>query len=214
MAKRLEKWLDEFVENGADAKQVTEWPDNAGGAETHFPAYGEAKKWYFYPRELLKCLIKSGVDVDAGISESDLTYMSVAFGLAYYFGDNGFEAYSPSNGDLYISLNSGYVYVNLIGYSSQTRVDYLQTPEAYTYRTILEALPEKVELETFTTADNIIFVGQLYVDTNSTQTQRYDLSGDDFFSFFKYEEEVEEVEEETPTVTPVIPTPKPIPVGN
>lgn len=31
MAKDLNKWLDEFVENGADANDVTNWPENAGG---------------------------------------------------------------------------------------------------------------------------------------------------------------------------------------
>ena len=31
MSKKLNDWLDEFVENGADASDVTEWPSNAGG---------------------------------------------------------------------------------------------------------------------------------------------------------------------------------------
>ena len=31
MAKELNKWLDEFVENGADASDVINWPENAGG---------------------------------------------------------------------------------------------------------------------------------------------------------------------------------------
>lgn len=31
MVKNLEQWLDEFVDNGADAKDVTNWPENAGG---------------------------------------------------------------------------------------------------------------------------------------------------------------------------------------
>lgn len=31
MAKELNKWLDEFVENGADPKNVTDWPEDAGG---------------------------------------------------------------------------------------------------------------------------------------------------------------------------------------
>ena len=31
MAKTLNKWLDEFIENGADASDVTNWPENAGG---------------------------------------------------------------------------------------------------------------------------------------------------------------------------------------
>lgn len=31
MVKNLEQWLDEFVDNGADAKDVTNWPENSGG---------------------------------------------------------------------------------------------------------------------------------------------------------------------------------------
>lgn len=31
MAKNLEQWLDEFVDNGADTKDITNWPENAGG---------------------------------------------------------------------------------------------------------------------------------------------------------------------------------------
>ncbi len=31
MAKTLQKWLDEFVNNGADANDVTNWPENTGG---------------------------------------------------------------------------------------------------------------------------------------------------------------------------------------
>ncbi len=31
MSKQLNEWLDEFVENGADASDVTAWPENAGG---------------------------------------------------------------------------------------------------------------------------------------------------------------------------------------
>ncbi len=31
MSKKLNEWLDEFVENGADPSDVTAWPENAGG---------------------------------------------------------------------------------------------------------------------------------------------------------------------------------------
>lgn len=31
MAKKLNQWLDEFVSNGADPSNVTNWPENAGG---------------------------------------------------------------------------------------------------------------------------------------------------------------------------------------
>ena len=34
MAKMLNNWLDEFVENGADHKNVTDWSENGGGTFT------------------------------------------------------------------------------------------------------------------------------------------------------------------------------------
>ena len=34
MVKNLEQWLDEFVDNGADAKDVTNWPENAGSGSS------------------------------------------------------------------------------------------------------------------------------------------------------------------------------------
>ena len=37
MSKKLNEWLDEFVENGADASDVTEWPENAGGGADFSP---------------------------------------------------------------------------------------------------------------------------------------------------------------------------------
>ena len=37
MAKEFKDWVDEFVENGADAKDVTNWPENAGGSSTVVP---------------------------------------------------------------------------------------------------------------------------------------------------------------------------------
>ena len=34
MSKKLNQWLDEFIENGADASDVTNWPENAGGGDS------------------------------------------------------------------------------------------------------------------------------------------------------------------------------------
>lgn len=31
MAKEFKKWIDEFVENGANPKNVVNWPEEAGG---------------------------------------------------------------------------------------------------------------------------------------------------------------------------------------
>ena len=33
MSKKLNEWLDEFVENGANPSDVTNWPENAGGGD-------------------------------------------------------------------------------------------------------------------------------------------------------------------------------------
>ena len=38
MAKEFKKWIDEFVENGANPADVTKWPSEAGGGES--PAGG------------------------------------------------------------------------------------------------------------------------------------------------------------------------------
>ena len=34
MAKEFKKWIDEFVENGADPADITKWPTEAGGGES------------------------------------------------------------------------------------------------------------------------------------------------------------------------------------
>lgn len=34
MAKEFKKWIDEFVENGADPADITKWPSEAGGGES------------------------------------------------------------------------------------------------------------------------------------------------------------------------------------
>ena len=55
MAKDLNKWLDEFVENGADANDVVNWPENAGGGgngEIIIDTYGTA--YTIDPVELAK----------------------------------------------------------------------------------------------------------------------------------------------------------------
>ncbi len=33
MSKQFKQWLDEFIENGADATDVGNWPENAGGGK-------------------------------------------------------------------------------------------------------------------------------------------------------------------------------------
>lgn len=50
MSKKLNDWLDEFVENGANPNKVTEWLENAGGGGTKIvdalPAEGEEGSTY------------------------------------------------------------------------------------------------------------------------------------------------------------------------
>lgn len=54
MAKTLNKWLDEFVENGANPSDVTGWPENAGGGGgltpvNKLPEKGDIGKFYLLP---------------------------------------------------------------------------------------------------------------------------------------------------------------------
>ena len=44
MAKNLKQWLDEFVDNGADAKNVTNWPENAGGGTSNIKTVKAGQK--------------------------------------------------------------------------------------------------------------------------------------------------------------------------
>ena len=44
MVKNLEQWLDEFVDNGADAKDVTNWPENAGGSASNIKTVKAGQK--------------------------------------------------------------------------------------------------------------------------------------------------------------------------
>lgn len=48
MAKQLRQWLDEFVNNGADPKNVIEWPSDAGGSikVTELPEVGKENTIY------------------------------------------------------------------------------------------------------------------------------------------------------------------------
>ena len=44
MVKNLEQWLDEFVDNGADAKDVTNWPEEAGGGASNIKTVKAGQK--------------------------------------------------------------------------------------------------------------------------------------------------------------------------
>lgn len=44
MVKNLEQWLDEFVDNGADAKDITNWPKEAGGGASNIKTVKAGQK--------------------------------------------------------------------------------------------------------------------------------------------------------------------------
>ena len=51
MAKEFKDWVDEFVEHGANPKNVVEWPEEAGGGSdsivvTELPQVGEEHTIY------------------------------------------------------------------------------------------------------------------------------------------------------------------------
>ena len=74
MAKQLGKWLDEFVENGANPNDITDWPENAGGggsstltfvSKVALDRYVEGKK--INPDNLLAFIEnKTGEDTSSG----------------------------------------------------------------------------------------------------------------------------------------------------
>ena len=48
MAKEFKDWIDEFIENGANPKNVPNWPEEAGGTKvvTELPEVGEEHTIY------------------------------------------------------------------------------------------------------------------------------------------------------------------------
>ena len=69
MAKKLNDWLDEFVENGADATQVVDWPENAGGGgsttNTSFVQVNYGDKIVIHCDAIKELLVENGVDISA-----------------------------------------------------------------------------------------------------------------------------------------------------
>lgn len=54
MPKKLNEWLDEFVENGADPSDVTAWPEDAGGSSNDIMPITESVSFTINPVELAK----------------------------------------------------------------------------------------------------------------------------------------------------------------
>lgn len=65
MAKDLNKWLDEFVENGADASDVINWPENAGGGGSEVTINTSGAVYTIDPVELVK--LASFIDGEGSI---------------------------------------------------------------------------------------------------------------------------------------------------
>lgn len=62
MSKKLNEWLDEFVENGADPSDITIWPENTGGGGEIITLEGENEKEYTIVVDELLKLIKDATD--------------------------------------------------------------------------------------------------------------------------------------------------------
>lgn len=63
MAKKFNQWLDEFVENGADPKDVTNWPKEAGGGQG-----GAGSPYVLTIQDLRDITLGAHLDVEATIS--------------------------------------------------------------------------------------------------------------------------------------------------
>lgn len=103
MAKNLEKWLDEFVDNGADAKDVTNWPENAGGSASNIKTVKAGQKIRI---DLSK--YTEGIYHYEDFHNIRMYLFSVVSGFKKSLGpiispDDYYQAFSPQNG-YYISM--------------------------------------------------------------------------------------------------------------
>lgn len=116
MSKQLNQWLDEFIENGADATDVTNWPENAGGEKT--PELQIINCNYSYIvnsyEPLIEALEANGFDVDLTTNEFNERYNDVFFPLA---------ASAESYDNRTIRFHSGYSSDNYIAIEGYIRTD-------------------------------------------------------------------------------------------
>lgn len=138
MSKRLNEWLDEFIENGADPENVTEWPENAGGGGEIITLEGGVEKEYVIVVDELLKLIKNVTDSRYGIGDvvySDDSGSDVhsCIVLSTYYSDsrpsrraiwmNGSEVASVAEG----SFSSWYDFVNDSRAAIETRSIHLNS---------------------------------------------------------------------------------------
>lgn len=107
MAKKLNDWLDEFVENGADATQVADWPENAGGGSatnTPFVQVNYGDEIVIHCDAIKELLVENGVDISASaIGDVYLHLMGCIYNGYSPQGIENIRLYSTyyASGDLY-----------------------------------------------------------------------------------------------------------------
>lgn len=123
MAKNLNKWLDEFVEKGADPSDVTDWPENAGGGGTYpgaiqveaLPERGKNNAIYQLPNgDVYKCNIRKEKHLHVGEyykfataitkADYDAFWAKLPSRLEYYQLENP-EHEESSNTDMIVYIN-------------------------------------------------------------------------------------------------------------
>lgn len=138
MAKEFKKWIDEFVENGADPDNVTKWSRQSGGKG---PESGSGSNYLMTTLDYLQVVGKH-VDVNAVITlfekhnvnmDEELNPRAVSF-VRININNLGHESicfgYDTCRGGAAISIFNRYLE---------------NVTEAFTYRNILMANKEKIE---------------------------------------------------------------------
>ena len=181
MAKEFKKWIDEFVENGADAKNVTNWPENAGGGSSLIEVPANSRIT-LNGNKLLQLLIAKGVDVDAEFNTDGLSYSGILLGGVIPFTHYLEMSVTPHIIFPYSSGSSGYTATWALdnytyGFSVDTTI--LSTP--ITFKTILSSVGEKsIDI----TSSGIVLIPYLAVTTSSTAPLTpYDITTEEFLSF-------------------------------
>jgi len=92
MSKKLSKWLDEFVDNGADASNVAEWPENAGGGSGNWilKQIDTADKTFAINYQpIIDLLDQNGYDTNLSLGElqeQDLPFVHYPLTCVYNWG--------------------------------------------------------------------------------------------------------------------------------
>ena len=136
MAKEFKDWVDEFVENGANPKDVTNWPENAGGGQG-----GTGSNYLMTIMDYYQVIGKH-VDVDSLIAL-----------LEKYQVDLDAELDPEGQPSIRITLNDDYNRSIDFGYNvcrggADIRIFNVELEDletATTFRTILTANKEKIE---------------------------------------------------------------------